>query len=684
MSSAIQSRIEAAFAQLREQEGYVLREQQLQLALVLGDLIEGKSSGAVEAPTGLGKSLAALVPAIAHGLESGKRVVIATYTNVLADQYWRKDLPLALSLFNLAARGRSDDGESPSISTAFLIGRQRYACLMAMDEHAADAVDAFREQAELGTENEFRRLVRKPARELYPLWQAVSAPPVCAARACPLFDDCYYYNARKKAEKANLIITNHSVVLQDAIMARVSEDETGVLGAYDYLVIDEAHDFFAAACGALEFEISPNKLTSLQGLGGRIERDLLSAAREAQAENAWHRVVDEFKNDVDKARAALVGFGLTAAKTGILAVAPDEVKDHPGVKQFSTTNDGANEVTTAVSEACRLFTSKTRSLMNQWDANRAAQEAARNYLTFIDEFANGADALLTPAGVSVTYSGKTFNDPMLRMDTVGVDTKLQELIWDRMPSTCLSATLVLDGSFEFFRRTVGCHPDHEEILQSPFDYAADAALYLPKTGALPDPTVARREGTEQVYYAALARELSAIIIAMRGRTLALFHSRREMEAVYPLLRLPDGFPVLVQPKSGAAAVGEAFKRDPNTSLFALRSYWTGFDAPGETLSCVAIVRVPFEVPIEPPAIVRMAYLASQGHDPFQAHTLPMAKMLVRQGAGRLIRKDGDKGIIALLDPRLRTKRYGEEILENLPHDMRQFDDIEEAVLWVGL
>ncbi len=681
--SGVQGRIEEAFRTLTARSEFVLRENQRQLALILGDLMQDSKSGAVEAPTGLGKSLAALIPAIAHAEATGKRTVIATYTNVLADQYWRKDLPLALSLFGLDPKGAPEDGDQ-TVRPAFLIGRQRYACLIAMDEHAPDQVDDFKAATELGTENEFRRLIRKPMREMISLWQAVSAPPVCAAKACPLYDDCYYYEARRRAEKANVIITNHNVVLQDAIMASVSDEGAGFLGKLDYIIIDEAHDLYASALNALEFEISPSKLSALQALSQRIERELLSASISANAEGLWRRTTEEFRRDIENAKKHLIAYGMQHTQNGILAVAPEEVKDHPGVKQLTTPNKGVEDVTDAVGDACRLFTLKTRNLLESWESSRVTQEAARNYLFYIDEVAVTADRLLTPAGVSVSFSGKSGSDSILRMDTVGLDAPLKELLWDRIPTMCLSATLALDGNFEFFQRTVGCQPDHQEILPSPFDYAKDAALYLPPAGALPDPTLARRNGTEEEYYAALARELTKIIETMQGRTLALFHSRREMEAVYQRLRVSDQWPVYIQPKSGAGAIGDAFKKRSESSLFALRSFWTGFDAPGETLSCVAVVRVPFEVPFEPPAVVRMAYLASLGFDPFQAHTLPMAKMMVRQGAGRLIRKDGDKGIIALLDPRLRTKRYGEEILDNLPSDMRQFDDIVEAVAWTGL
>jgi ATP-dependent DNA helicase DinG len=189
---------------------------------------------------------------------------------------------------------------------------------------------------------------------------------------------------------------------------------------------------------------------------------------------------------------------------------------------------------------------------------------------------------------------------------------------------------------------------------------------------------------EQIYYHAIAQELSEIIETLGGRTLALFHSRKEMEGVRQHMKVSDDLPILMQGRGGIATVGEQFKKNTFSSLFALRSFWTGFDAPGETCSCVALVRIPFEVPVEPPVVARMAYLSQQGLDPFKHHSLPNAKMIMRQGAGRLIRSNNDKGVIALLDPRLRTKRYGEEILANFPQEIRVFDDFVDAAGWVGL
>ena len=667
--------IELAFDRLDARPGYVPRPDQRQLALLLSDLIEGDASGAFEAPTGLGKSLACLVPAIAHAIVEKRRTVVATYTNVLAEQYWHTDLPMALSLF--------EGLELPR--TALLMGRARYACLAQVDENAPDSYDPIRKNAVLGIETEVRRLTRAP-------WAKISSPPVCPGRLCPAYDDCFYFNARRAAAAAEVVVTNHSVVVQHALMAAQREDSEGLLGRYDFLVLDEAHDFPQAAQSGLEFELSLGKLAALLGIAGRLEAALVPLAQRCGDAALWAKTVAGFKQGVEETQRALADYGLKLGRPGILAASPADLLDHPQVKAAKAGDDGegAHEVAERAAEACERLAKATTDLFRSWkekepERARAALESTKNYVLYLREFGLDAARLFNPTGVAVGYSSSGFNgETILRQDTVGLAEPLKDLVWERTPYACLSATLAVDGTFDHFRRTTGCAPAFEETLPSPFDFARQAALYLPPPGAVPDPAEARRGGFEAHYFQALADQLKEIIEACDGRTLALFHSRREMEAVHALMALPPELPLYTQTRTGVGATGERFRRETHASLFALRSFWTGFDAPGETLSCVALVRVPFEVPTDPPQIARLAWLQSQGLDPFMEHTLPQAKTMIRQGAGRLVRRAGDKGIIALLDPRLHTKRYGEEILANLPPEITRFADLADAVGHVGL
>jgi ATP-dependent DNA helicase DinG len=673
--------IEDAFDALSSHSGFVSRPDQRQLALLLSDLIGEKSSGAFEAPTGLGKSLAALVPALAHALNSRKRTVVATFTNVLAEQYWRKDLPLARSLF--------ENGDA--VKAQLIMGRSRYVCLVAMDEHAPDISDEFHRSAEIGHEADFRRLVRRSAKDLNVLWPKVVTPPVCPARLCPAYDDCFYYNARKAVSTSTVVITNHSVVIQDALMKRSQTDSDGLLGQYDFLILDEAHDFPSAAMNGMEFELSGDKLNSLLAVAFRLENTLLPLAQQSGQGMDWLRECHAFKESIERCQKGLAAYSLALGRPGILTVSPAEMLEHPQVRNYRTNDNmaGAKEIAIQVSDVCEKFVKDLQKRIESWremdpDRVRQASESIRNYESYLRDYGVGCFSLFDPQGVAVSYASQTGTAAMLRQDVIDLSEPLKELIWDKVPYACLSATLAVDNSFDFFRRVTGIEPKFEEILSSPFDFSTQAALYLPKADVIPDPANARKDGNEEGYWRRIAAELSRIIMICGGKTLALFHSRKEMEGVYQFMRVPPHMVIYIQGKFGASTVGEKFKENIEASLFALRAYWTGFDAPGETLSCVVLVRVPFEVPIDPPQIARLAYLQTQGRDAFQEHTLPMAKMMMRQGAGRLIRRSSDKGLIVVLDPRVQTKRYGEEILANLPPEMRVFRDLEDAAGWIGL
>ncbi|CAN5614962.1 ATP-dependent DNA helicase [soil metagenome] len=655
--------VERAFRRLWTRPGYAERPYQLQLALLISDMIVSKTPSAFEAPTGLGKSLAALLPALAHAKLGEKRIAISTYTNVLAEQYWTKDLPLALSLL---------EEDAPEPGTArFLIGRSRYVCKAAL-QGQPDAVTHAVAMTQRGTETEFRRVTPTRGRDTGQLWSLIQTPPVCPARACPFYEECYYYGARRAVENAKVVITNHSILVTHGLMA--SDDEPkGLLGPLDHLIVDEAHDFGLAAQNGLEFDVGTRALGTAISVSARVNLAL------PRMDTAYERL----KGSLEGISRRLEIRSLDLPE-GILTAVPQEVLDHPAVaeRKSEAALPAAVETLEEIEKAVGRFLDTAEQRLAGADMSEI--DATRNYVRWLNDFRTSCTKVFFPEGVAVSYVGPDGDGTRIRQDTVGLAEPLKAILWDRYPAILMSATLAVDGEFDFLERQIGFHAEYGEIMPSPFDHATDSCMYIPPRGRIPDPSVARAEKSESMYWSALARELTDIIETVGGGVLALFHSRHEMEETARRMRLSPGLALLVQPKAGALAVGERFKEDRNASLFGLRSFWTGFDAPGDTLRCVALVRIPFEVPIDPPQLTRLAWLATQGMDPFRVHTLPTAKMAMRQGMGRLLRRAEDRGIVALLDPRLRTKRYGEEILLNFPEDMRRFEDLADAMGYLGM
>lgn len=652
--------------------GFVERENQRHLALLISDCIEGGHHGVFEAPTGLGKSLAALIPAMAHSISNGKRVIVATYTNVLAEQYLRKDLPLATSLFE----------EPPE--TAFLIGKQRYSCVAEIEAHSPELKRDYLPKAMVGIESEFRDITRLRGREATSKWRQVSVPAICPARMCDYYGPCVYYKARRQAAKAGVVVTNHSVVLMDALQG----DDHPVLGPYDYLIVDEAHDLPQAAYSAFEFTLDDAALSQVAAIATGMERVLRPRAASKRVEREFGEAFGSFRKVIDAGKFDLSSIAAFAPRSAILAASPKDVAEFPTVapRLSEPLQQRVFALSDTLLESCKSLDKCVRAILKKEgeEDTELLHESVLSYRQFLAEFAFNCKSLANPEDRSVSYVDSVMGSVSVKKSATDVSSKLSDSLWSKGPATCLSATLAIDGEFGFFSGLTGIKARFSEIVPSPFSFESQAAVYLPREDSVPDPAAVRREGAEDLYYAALARELELIIRALGGRTLALFHSRAEMEGVLERLNLPDDLPVYAQRRSGAGSVGESFRKNVHASLFALRSFWTGFDAPGETLSCVALTRIPFEVPVDPPSLVRQAAMTLEGRDPFREYSLAMAKMLMRQGAGRLIRNSQDRGIIAVLDPRVRTKNYGEAILQNLPAGMRTFTDIYDAMAAVGL
>ncbi len=672
--SRLREEVQGALRRLSERHGFQRRPGQEQAALIIADAIEGAARAMIEAPTGSGKSLAALIPALAHA-KSGGRVVIATFTNILAEQYWRKDLPIAMSLF--------DWPEDEPPKATYLVGRTRYACRLELERRAGTAIaERFLDKAENGTDSEFFSIAQRWQDRR--LWREIAVPPACQGRKCTHYRDCFFYRARSAARSAKIVITNHSVFLSDLLVRQSTQGRQDLLGPYDFAILDEGHDFPQAAASAMSYSLNQEVLRqSLEVVQRALDDPSLQRGALKGLIPLAHK---RFRAGVRAAEEAYQRLG-QVAEPGIVAVSPEELLFDPrvGRSQLQSHPSALTELLDTVIAAYEGFfeaLQKLKSARGARSAEEGDDEVFDMLLMYVAEILYQCQRMKEPDPVSLTYLDV---EPRLSVnrEVIDVGERLRALLEGGPPCAVLSATLTVDGSFQFLSQESGIRAQFEEALPPVFDFERHAALYVPSLDAIPDPSTSRDEDSAPLYYEAVAEQVQRILQTVGGRSLVLFHSRKEMEAVYRIVEERTSLPILMQQSSDAREVGERFRRDIHASLFAVRSFWTGFDAPGETLSCVVLVRIPFEVPVDPGQVVRHAWLRSQGRDPFWEYTLPLAKMMVRQGAGRLLRTESDRGVICLLDPRVRTRSYGRQLIENLP-PMPVFERIEDAVAFVGV
>ena len=586
--------------------GFEARAGQAALAQAVGDALECDEHLLAEAGTGTGKSLAYLIPA----LVSGKRVVVATATKALQEQLLTKDVPAAA-----AALGRN-------VRVAVLKGRQNYLCrkslsgvdqlggLFRTSEDAADyeRLGEWIQSTETGDRAE---LSFEPSPTL---WAELSVGgDRCAGRRCAFVGSCYAEAARDRAAEAELVIANHALYFADLAL-RQRTDGAGILPDHDAVVFDEAHRLEEAAAAWFGGRIS---LARLRQLARDVERHCREEATRLPA-----RALD----DLDRAGTQLVAsFDPGSGRRRLTAADHDDLDAYGGLLGGAL-GRLAEELAGAGEEADAL--------------GRRALAVAADVEACLD--------LDDPDRVSWAEPGA------LAWAPVDVSEILREELWGAGPTSILvSATL----EARFLRRRLGLDDARELVFPSPFDYREQALLYVPQQ--FPEP---RTPG----YDARLADEVVALCNLSRGRALVLTCSYRALGELVDRARPRLQFPVLVQGEAPRERLLEQFREDVDSVLFATATFWQGVDVAGESLSLLVVDKLPFAAPGEPLVEARCERIAREGGDWFTDYALPSAVLQLRQGFGRLIRGHGDEGVVAILDPRLRTRAYGRRFFEALP------------------
>lgn len=621
----------------RFHEKYEYRSGQIRMAEEIERALAERRHLMVEAGTGTGKTLAYLVPAIAAAISQKKRIVISTGTKNLQEQLMEKDIPFLQKIL-------------PRKFTAeYMKGRSNYACLYRVKkaEHqpileGLDEIDHFRVVSQWIDETKFgdrRELTDLP--ENLSFWNRVNArSDICIGQKCPDFEPCFITRMRERADKADIVVVNHHLFFADL---NVRGNQFGkVIPDYGAVIFDEAHliediasDYFGFQVSNFQIDELVRDTDNLPIADAIVTRDLtkLAAKIAGLADQFWQR----FRQAKTDGRFPLLPDVFSHRTTR------GENKHTPlGESYLALDNSLASLeklLTSYAEDMPEAESMLRRARQTRFDLDFVVTQAERNYVYWLERRGKGI---------------------FLRASPVDVSELLREKLFEKVESCILtSATLSSAGSFNFVRERLGLDTAKTSgfTAESSFDYENQAILYLPK--AMPDPR--SPEFTQLA-----AGEIVRIISITHGHAFVLCTSNQSMIALHELVSSRVNYPCFVQGSMSKTGLLERFRETPNAVLFATTSFWQGVDVQGDQLSCVIIDKLPFAVPTDPIVAARSRFIDENGGRSFSDYSVPQAVISLKQGIGRLIRSRTDRGVIAILDPRIRTKPYGRAFLTSLP------------------
>jgi len=619
-----------------------------------------------EAGTGTGKTLAYLIPAIL----SGHRVLISTGTKNLQEQIFYKDLPALQK-----ALGRP-------FTATLMKGRGNYLCLhrwqIYKDGADGDAssgprlievgdrtflpiVDAWAQQTQTGDRAELRDVP-----EDLPMWKEIAAEAdSCLGSQCPRYGDCFVTLMRQRAADSDVVIVNHHLLCADASVRQGAYGE--VIPACPTLVVDEAHQLEDVATQYFGIAFSNSRVDDLVRDGARLLASKPFGDKDEEVHRALARVADRnrtffsalssapiFRNSGADRRArysadALAdyfedGMMLAGALEGLEATLALLNRTGPAARGPAYTDSESRGA--GLAEQARPSDEKLAE-----DANVLQQRA--------NELRTDLRILMAADDDDYVYYVESRGRSLImRASPIDVSRIISTALFEPFRTTVLtSATLAIEGGFDYLKKRLGVRAADELCVPSEFDYRTQALLYLPKQ--MPPPKAPN-------FTEAAARETIQLLQRSRGRAFVLFTSYAVLRGVQQFLEMTLPYPVLVQGTAPRQALIEQFRSTPNAVLLATSSFWQGVDVVGEALSCVIIDKLPFASPGDPVTAARIDAINAAGGDAFGDYQVPLAILALQQGLGRLIRHRTDRGVLAVLDPRLRTMGYGRRFLASLP------------------
>ncbi|HEX5388014.1 MAG TPA: helicase C-terminal domain-containing protein [Gemmatimonadales bacterium] len=671
------------------------RPAQRDMAAHIADSYNGGGVALLEAGTGIGKSFAYLVPALAWARANGERTVVSTNTINLQEQLVGKDLPLL-------RKALADDGYTPTF--ALLKGWRNYLCLSRL--HGAvsgqrtllepDKHDELLGIAEWAGRTADGTLSDLPVAPTLEVWDEVSAEPdLCTRLKCPHFDRCFLFRARRRAAEADVVVVNHHLLAADLSVRRVQDnwEDAAVLPPYRRLVLDEAQHVEDVAAQHLGVHVSGR---SLRRLLGRIERNgrglAPTLAHELMARND---LLSRASLDLLQQRLLPALQQARQATDALLLRLHEHLADFPSPQVRLGEDFAADPIWSAgLGAELDALLAAFRALGEQLEtiadrlaaadepvaiargANERSGQLLHELRGVVRRLAAASDGLNrtlrpVPGGPPsvrwIERGGQRGQQVSLSEVPLDLAPVLRELLFDRLETVVLtSATLAAGGEFEFLESRLGLSGNDSpvtvrEIFASPFDYPSQCLFGIPTD--VPDP----RDDAEG-HGAALERIVGDVAFASDGGMFVLFTSHAALRRAAAALRETLGarWPLLVQGEASRDQLLRRFRDAGNAILLGTDSFWEGVDVPGRALRALVLSKLPFKVPSEPITAARLERLAEQGADGFMGYLLPHAALKLKQGFGRLIRSRKDFGIVLLLDSRVVTRRYGPLVLGGLP------------------
>lgn len=655
------SEIEAFFAEetgplAKTFPGYKKRDQQVLVSQAIMDTMNSKGNLLGDCPTGLGKSVSYLIPSFERALK-GDTIIIPTHTISLQSQLMEKDIKLVKELYG---------EEAEDVEVVQMKGRSNYGCDVAIDNARSDLllghdptfkkVEKWYKSSRTGDKAELTFKVNN--------WEDyTSSSDSCAGKKCPSYYNCAYYKNRARARGAKIIIVNHALFFTDLVMridaGCVPETFNGefkrefLLPDYQHVVFDEAHQLEEVATEAFGVSMSSRKIPMLVkkiqklGIVAQEKLDVLE-----QSSNEFFNPMLDNKFDFTLENSEVLSGYVEQLKYAVSKVL------YPLEMRWEFLHDN-----------------------NHDDPEAAKMKPLINSLIRSKEDIH--DILQCDTSVYVRWGhvehGK-WPKVEINKTPISVAPQLNAEMWkpfkDKVSVTMVSATLSADGkTFGYVKNHLGLEQAREVIVDSPFDYKNHCMLYVPKD--MPEP----EKNPSEDYMELMYTSMRDIVNLCGGGAFLLFTSRKSMDNIYlKFLNRDYQHPLFKQGDVGHQQLLSEFKKSGNGILFGLSSFWTGVDVQGEALRAVLIDRIPFAVPDGPVQKAKLAHITNRGGNAFIEYSVPQAMITLRQGTGRLIRTVTDKGIVAIMDSRLHTKKsYGPRIVRALPESRKAttFDKVEE-------